>query len=59
MADELGVYEFYQPQRTENVFASLFSEIKELIPKSEAQILEETAARVESGVPMYYAEQLQ
>ena len=31
---------------------------EELVPKSEAQVLTETAKSVESGVPMYYAEQL-
>ena len=54
----LSYFTMMNPTSSLNVFASLFSEIKELIPKSEAQILEETAARVESGVPMYYAEQL-
>lgn len=59
MSDELGVYEFYQPSAEKNVLASLFAEVSSLIPKSEAQILKETAAEMESGVPMYYAEQLQ
>ena len=56
---ELEVYDFYEPAFEENVLASLFAEVKEMIPKSEAQILQETAASMESGVPMYYAEQLQ
>lgn len=58
MCSRLGVYDFYQPTQAENILASLFSELKELVPKSEAQILEEAAADMESGVPMYYAEQL-
>lgn len=58
MSDALGVWDFYEPSRPENVFASFFSELKELVPKSEAQILQETASAMESGVPMYYAEQL-
>lgn len=58
MSDELGVWDFYKPAQAENVFASFFSELKEVIPKSEAQILKETASTMESGVPMYYAEQL-
>lgn len=58
MSDELGVWDYYQPATAENVFASFFSELKEIIPKSEAQILKETASTMESGVPMYYAEQL-
>lgn len=59
MSDELGVDEFYTPSTEENVLASLFSKAKELVPKSEAQILKETAEEKESGVLMYYAEQLQ
>ncbi len=59
MSSELEVYDFYEPALEENVLASLFAEVKGMIPKSEAQILQETAASMESGVPMYYAEQLQ
>ena len=59
MSEELDVYEFYELEASDNVFASLFAKAKELVPKSEAQILTETAAEMESGVPMYYAEQLQ
>lgn len=58
MSSELDVWDFYKPERVENVFASFFSELKGLVPKSEAQILKETALNIESGVPMYYAEQL-
>ena len=39
--------------------ASLFLKVKEVIPKSEAQVLKETAAEMESGVLMYYAKPLQ
>ena len=59
MSSELEVYDFYEPALEENVLASLFAEVKGMIPKSEAQILKETAASMESGVPMYYAEQFQ
>ncbi len=58
MSSELGAYEFYQPESELDFFTSLFAKIESVIPKSEAQILKETAAEVESGVPMYYAEQL-
>ncbi len=58
MSRELGVSEFYQPKSKENIFADLFSKASELVPKSEAQILKETAEEKESGVLMYYAEQL-
>lgn len=58
MSSELGVYEFYEPESELDFFTSLFARIESVIPKSEAQILKETAADMESGVPMYYAEQL-
>lgn len=59
MSYELGANEFYELEAPSDVLASLFAEVKSMIPKSEAQILTETAADMESGVPMYYAEQLQ
>lgn len=59
MSAQLGTHTFYQPTKRRNVFADFFSEVSELVPKSEAQILKETAAETESGVLMYYAEQLQ
>ena len=59
MSSTLGVDEFYTPSVKDNVLSTLFSKAKELVPKSEAQILKETAEEKESGVLMYYAEQLQ
>lgn len=59
MSAELGIHEFYEPEPPKKLLASLLAEAKELVPKSEAQILTETAAQKESGVLMYYAEQLQ
>lgn len=58
MCEELGVYEFYSMETTENVLASLLAKIESMMPKSDSQILKETAAETESGVLMYYAEQL-
>lgn len=58
MSSELGVYQFYEQEREMDFFTSLFAKVESVIPKSEAQILKETAAEMESGVPMYYAEQL-
>ena len=58
MSSELGAYEFYEPEGELDFLSSLFAKIETIIPKSEAQILTETAADMESGVPMYYAEQL-
>ncbi len=59
MSEEFGVYEYYQPKTKDNILAELFSKASALVPKSEAQILKETAEEKESGVLMYYAEQLQ
>ena len=59
MSEELGVDQFYELKHTSDMLSSLFAQAKDLVPKSEAQILTETAQEMESGVPMYYAEQLQ
>lgn len=59
MEDALGVYQLYEPEYSYGILSSLFAKIEGLVPKSEAQILTDTAAGLESGVPMYYAEQLQ
>jgi len=58
MRKELKVDEIYLKDKDSyaDQWMSLFFGIKELIPKSEAQILKETAAELESGVLMYYAE---
>lgn len=58
VCDEAGTWTIYQLKSKENVLAAFLSEVKEMAPKSEAQTLKETAAELESGVPMYYAEQL-
>ncbi len=59
MEAELGTSTLYELESPSDMISSLFAQIKSLVPKSEAQILTETAADMESGVPMYYAEQLQ
>lgn len=59
MSQEMGVYEFYQPKTKDKILSQLFTKASGLVPKSEAQILKETAEEKESGVLMYYAEQLQ
>ena len=55
MSEEFDTWNYYEPVESENVLASLFSQMKQIIPKSEAQILLETADNMESGVLMYYA----
>lgn len=58
MSKKLGTSIFYEMESDEGLLQSLFSKAESLVPKSEAQVLTETAKSVESGVPMYYAEQL-
>ena len=55
MSEAFDTWNYYEPAESENVLASFFSQMKEMIPKSEAQILLETADNMESGVLMYYA----
>lgn len=59
MSKEVGADRFYELESPSDMLSSLFAQVKSVVPKSEAQILTETAAGMESGVPMYYAEQLQ
>lgn len=58
MSKKFGTSTFYEMESDEGLLQSLFSKTESLVPKSEAQVLTETAKSVESGVPMYYAEQL-
>ena len=58
MSKKLGTFTFYEMESEEGLLQSLFSKAESLVPKSEAQVLTETAKSIESGVPMYYAEQL-
>ena len=56
MSKKLGTSTFYEMESDEGLLQSLFSKAESLVPKSEAQVLTETAKSVESGVPMYYAQ---
>lgn len=58
MGSELGTDVFYELESPASTLASFFSGVKEIVPKSEAQILTETASDKENGGLMYYAEQL-
>lgn len=58
MQSELGTETIYKLESPSDILSSLFSQVKSLVPKTEAQILTEAAEELESGVPMYYAEQL-
>ncbi len=56
MSEELGTTTYYEPTNDLSGFAALLGEVKNLVPKSEAQVLLEEAKTLESGVPLYYAE---
>ena len=59
MRDKLKTDEFYEPERKTNLLDELFAKAGSLVPKSEAQVLKETAEECKSGGLMYYAEGLQ
>lgn len=59
MEKEVGEVIFYEHYEEENILASLFGKLESLKPKSEAEILTGLTEQFGSGVPMYYAEQLQ
>ena len=56
ISKEAGTTEYYRPESNISVWASLFSKVEKLLPKSDSQVLAETAEKLESGVLMYYAE---
>ena len=58
MSKNLEHLHFMRWNQMKDFCSRLFSKAESLVPKSEAQVLTETAKSVESGVPMYYAEQL-
>ena len=58
MGKELGTDVFYELKAKTSALTSLLSSVKEIVPKSEAQVLTETAGEKENGGLMYYAEQL-
>lgn len=59
MAQETGCNDFYEPEETTSVLSTIFSSAKDLMPKSEAEVLLDVKSEFGSGVPLYYAEQLQ
>lgn len=59
MGKTLKTDEFYEMEPEQDLFSELFAKAKGLVPKSEAQILKETAEECKSGGLMYYAEGLQ
>lgn len=59
MSDAMGTGVFYQPSTEYDVWSDLFATIETATPKSETEILVDLTEEFGSGVPMYYAEQLQ
>ncbi len=59
MMSELGVSTLHQPTSELTMGSLLLNQIQGLIPKSEAEILMDVTEQFESGVPLYYAEQIQ
>lgn len=59
MQEELDTYVMYEPEQELSPFAELFGMIADVKPKSEAEVLTDLTEKFGSGVPMYYAEQLQ
>lgn len=56
MLDSVGEdVTIYTPQKEENIFASLFSKVESIKPKSDAQILSEYLEKQGNGGLMYYA----
>lgn len=56
VARTIGTSNYYSLKGTDDFWASLFAKAEKLIPKSDSQILKETADELESGVFMYYAQ---
>ncbi len=56
VARTIGASDYYSLKGTDDFWASLFAKAEKLIPKSDSQILKETADELESGVFMYYAQ---
>ena len=55
---ETGVFTFYELENgDDSLFSSLFESISEVVPKSEAQVLIETAENTQGGL-LYYADGL-
>ena len=58
MLSETGAYEFYSMEIPDNIFSSFFAKVKNVVPRSEAQVLDELKDEQKNGRLMYYAEQL-
>lgn len=59
MGQELGATEFFEMEMKQPVISSFFSKIEKIVPKSEAEVLNNIKNEQKNGRLMYYAEQLQ
>ena len=55
ISQELGTDTYYELKGESGLFASLLARLETVMPKSDSQVLKETAEELESGVFMYYA----
>lgn len=58
MGQELGTSQFYDMEVKQPTFSTFFSKIEKIIPKSEAQVLDDIKNEQKNGRLMYYAEEL-
>ena len=56
VSNTLGVYQNYRLDSATDFWTSLFAKVENLLPKSDSQVLKETAEEFESGVFMYYVQ---
>jgi len=56
MDRELGGVRFYSPEIITSTFATFFSRVEEIVPRSDAQIGLDLVERFGRGVPMMYAD---
>lgn len=52
----IGTDSYYELKSSTSLWSSFFSKVESIVPKSDSQILKETAEEFESGVFMYYAQ---
>lgn len=53
---ESGIDLFYEKKAENSVLSQFFGKLDQMLPKSEAQVLDGLKSEIGSGVPMYYAE---
>ena len=56
VSNTLGVDQYYRLDSATDFWTALFAKVENLLPKSDSQVLKETAEEFESGVFMYYVQ---